>query len=166
MTELKRMRDVCPNPSDAVRAMVMGLRTARQTSNFFVDMDVYSHVNSWSDKKICYGCAATCAIFESLNLWAGMGMREYAASRGRGNEEVDAAGVESLTGVAWTDLKRWESTIDALRLGDPGCIYRYYGVDLSKYVNIPNLPLLGNSYSEAELQKYEAFADALKTAGL
>ena len=168
MRDLKRMRDFCPAPSDAVRAMVMGLRTAGGTKNFFLDMGSYGHVERLGEEKICFGCAATCAILESLDLWARK--FEYGDYQVRGEN----AAVENLTGVAWTDLDRWESAIDALRLGDPGWLYKYYGVDISQHANIPNLPRLGNPYlprrrsclEEAELQKYEAFADALSTVGL
>ena len=164
MRDLKRMRDFCPAPSDAVRAMVMGLRTARKTKNFIVEMDVYSHVNTWSKEKICFGCAATCTIFESLDLWPQM--REYAVSRGPDNVAEDAAEVERLAGVDWDDLRRFEIAIDDLRGdGEVERLCKYYEVDVSLSVST-SLPLLGSSYSEWELLEYEAFADALKTAGL
>ena len=161
MKKLKNMSDVCPNPSDAVRAMVKGLRTARDAKDFRIDMDGFAAVKgAVKGPTTCVGCAGTCAILESLGLWPWM--MEYAASRGRGNE----AAVENLTGVAWTDLEQWESVIDGLRLGDPRRLCKYYGVAISQYVNIPYLPCLTDSHSEAELQQYETFADALKTAGL
>ena len=165
MTDLKRMRDVCPNPSDAVRAMVSGLRTARETKDFRNNLEGYAFLHcSGAEKtgnlqKICYGCAGTCAILESLGLWHRR--NEYADYRGRGKK----AKLESLTGVVYDDIKRFELDIHDLGEGDPVWLYKYYSVDPSLGGD-PSLPLLDRSYSEAELQQYEAFADALKTAGL
>ena len=165
MTDLKRMRDFCPHPSDAVRAMVKGLRTARDAKDFRVDMGDYGHVESLGEEKICYGCAATCAILESLGLWH---LKiEYGLHRQeRYILDGVAADIERMTGVAWDDLFRWERAVDFLRLSDPRWLCKYYGVAISQYATLPYLPCLTDSHSEAELQQYETFADALKTAGL
>ena len=164
MKKLKNMRDFCPAPSDAVRAMVKGLRTARDAKDFRIDMGSFGHVGRKHEEKICFGCAATCTIFESLDLWPQM--REYAVSRGPDNVAEDAAEVERLAGVDWDDLRRFEIAIDDLRGdGEVERLCKYYEVDVSLSVNT-SLPLLGSSYSEWELLEYEAFADALSTVGL
>ena len=72
--------------------------------------------------------------------------------------------MESLTGVVYDDLMAFELDMDALREGDPWWLYKYYGVEIS-LDDSPELPRLANSYSEAELLKYEAFADELKLRG-
>ena len=165
MTELKKMWDFCPDPSDAVRAMVSGLRTARGKKNFFLAMKYYAHVESLGEEEICYGCASTCAILESLALWPRM--MEYAASRGKNSVAEDAAELERVAGVDWDDLRKFEVGINALqRSCDVEQLCEYYEVDIWKYANFPKVPYLTDSYSEAELQKHEAFADALETAGL
>ena len=158
MRDLKRMRDVCPSPSQAVRAMVTGLRRARGTKDFRINLEGYAFLHCSGGEKICYGCTGTCAILESLGLWGSR--NEYGDYRGRGEK----AKMESLTGVVYDDLMAFELDMDALREGDPWWLYKYYGVEISLDDN-PELPRLANSYSEAELLKYEAFADELKLRG-
>ena len=160
MTDLKRMRDVCPSPSQAVRAMVSGLRTARQTKDVRTNLEGYAFLYFSGGEKNCYACAGTCAILEALGIWDRR--NEYADYRGRGKK----AKLERLTGVVYDDIKRFELDIHDLGEGDPVWLYKYYSVDIPQSATLPDLPLLGKSYSEIELQQYEAFADALKTAGL
>ena len=166
MTDLKRMRDFCPKPSDAVQALARGLKTATEEKDFRIKMGRYSYVNHWSDEKICFGDAPTCAILEALDLWPRM--REYAESRGRGADAEDAAEVERITGVAWDDLRRFEIAINELR-GDRDVEFlrKYYEVDISRLAYTPDLNLLlDNSVSRQELKKYWAFSWELKAAGL
>ena len=161
MRDLKRMRDFCPSPSQSVRAMVSGLRTARQTKDFRINLEGYAFLHcSGIEEKICYGCAGTCAILEALGIWDRR--NEYADYRGRGKKEE----LESLTGVVYDDLHYYELVIHDLGEGDTVWLSKYCDVDIPQSATLPDLPLLDKSYSEAELQQYEAFADALKTAGL
>ena len=168
MKKLKNMSDVCPNPSDAVRAMVKGLRTARDAKDFRIDMGSFGHVERKHEEKICAGCAATCAILESLNLWTQKmkygETRNFWRSKKRSQE--DKVGIEKIAGVAMNDLLKFESVINDLREGDAESICDYYPeadipIETSRF-----LPPLSNQQDESKLEEYEAFADALKTAGL
>lgn len=53
-----KIRDIVTKPSEALQAMVDGLKEQDEREDFEIDMDVWGMVRN----KMCFGCAATCAI--------------------------------------------------------------------------------------------------------
>ena len=54
----RQIKDIISKPSEALQAMVDGLKAQSEREDFVIDMDSYGT----HDYKICYGCAATCTI--------------------------------------------------------------------------------------------------------
>lgn len=107
---MKTMKDFCPKPSDALQAMLDGLREI-PGPNFKVDMLNYGHVYG----DICYGCAATCAIQKATEV------RLTPYNIKKTPLRAEAYNVELI------DLIDFESALDEARMGRIDDLLRYYG---------------------------------------
>lgn len=144
-------KEVFPRASDAVKAMVRGLRRPKVG----VDMGTFGkdqYGNSISDlnseEKVCFGCAATCTVLEGMPEWQDHYDRLYNS----------------------TDLAYFEGYIDNLREGDVHTLLvTYYGVPVDVFCKAVEkcypLPYLNNSYTGEDLKPYEELADFLEGEG-
>jgi hypothetical protein len=88
-------------PSLAVKAMIEGLRKAKNRSDFKIDMSTFGA----SEDGICFGCAATCAVAQLT----GKNLPPKII-----DETLDAA---KWLGVELEDMESFEAAIDGLRRG-------------------------------------------------
>lgn len=103
-------------PSIAVQAMIDGIDHALTLPNFRINMTTYLERKG----KICYGCAATCAVLNLVGF-------DYL------NKKQIPVGFTMLS-EEFEDLKKWngfEGAIDDLRLGDIVCFFEYFDIYLS-----------------------------------
>lgn len=149
---MKTMKDYAPKPSDAIRAMIDGLRASKTWDRFHVDMGSYG-------KNIgvtCYGCAATCAIQQATGImfhWNGIAQPSLRASK---------------VNVTLDDLSEFEIAIDAFRRGAVEWIFRYYEIlpeDTPRLYGSESWALHGNDW-EDELPLVEKYLEKVIAAGL
>lgn len=150
---MKKVKDIISKPSEAVRAMVDGLKEASKRSDFIIDMNTFG--NNVGD--ICCGCAATCAIqkvfdynFTAYNIYG---------------KATKATALKADV----NDLGHFESAIDELRTGYPRSILMYFHIKkqvIDDIISHPMpLPYMG-CFSLEELDKYEKFAEYLESKNL
>lgn len=144
---MKTIEDFIKKPSEAVRAMVDGLRNQSNRSDFKVDMDTFGRYQG----DVCFGCAATCAVQQAtgINL---VGEDVYRKSNRAGIKE------ESLT--------NFEIAIDHLRKGHSHLFIHYFELPNSRklqYFGI--LPLMTTKNWEYVLWRYEEYAEWLEEQG-
>lgn len=151
-----KIKDLCPKPSDALQAMVDGLKNHSKREGFSVSMSTFgSAVGS-----ICVGCAATCAIQQAtgINLTS------------KSIEDVQARSRRLRVGKE--DLYRFEGVIDSVRLGDLQELFDYYcmgeiySTRILKWKTVQGLPQLYTDFWEEDLPTYEKLIKKLKKIGL
>lgn len=153
---MKKVRDIIQRPSDAVMAMVEGIRKQRKRPDFCLDMDTFGMAIG----GICYGCAATCAVQEIYNH--DLNIHEIQSRL----LKIRAFDADSI------DLADFEKAIDSLRQGIYLPLFDYFDVDkhdmlvLSKKPWPFHLPHLGSFVTEESLTVYIRFAEHLKTMDL
>lgn len=117
---LRSIKELAPKPSDAIKAMIDGLEQL-PNDQFQLDMSTYGYRPGWG--HICYGCAATCALFQ-------LGGR-HPEEIGRAINDFDDR-LLSLR-ISREDFDRYgydfEMAIDHFRGGRVDALYRYYGMD-------------------------------------
>lgn len=116
-TELKNrsIRELAPKPSDAIKAMLAGLRDMPSDS-FHVNMGTFGRVDwdSSGGRYICCGCAATCAVFK------------LAGKVPTRDSIYRDAGQALYLGLNFPDIVEFENAIDAFRVGNATWLLRYY----------------------------------------
>jgi hypothetical protein len=109
---MKAIKELAPKPSDALQAMVDGLRTQSKRSDFKLMMSTYG---SFDEKTgICYGCAATCTIQELAH------QNLTIANIKRSEKRANALSFYPL------QLMYFESAIDSVRTGTFDELEDYY----------------------------------------
>lgn len=191
-------------PSRAIRAMIEGLRTASQRDDFAVDMTTFGYVGRsyLSDEalrpaqrelaeehRLCFGCAATCAIFALSDKLADATFP--AARLGAINGRANLLSSKFNVHVEEGDVSEFEDALDDFRCGIPVTLFQYLGVTApegffstkEEYIeavtrNYPENPMmddadnsvtgwyLGNKSWTEELPLIEAYVERLEAAGL
>lgn len=147
---MNSMKNYCPTPSSAIRAMINGLRNQSQRDDFSVDMLTFgAHIGS-----TCFGCAATCAVQQATGINFTRDSIKSCVSKSK------AVGVSPL------HLQQFEYVIDDLRLGAIAPLFEYYDLDIPRELICLDLPLMVNSTWEDSLPAYEALAAELEKSGL
>lgn len=100
-------------PSVALQKMVDGLRTQSQRTNFLVTMGSYG----CCDGKMCYGCAATCAIQATTGI-------DYPSDKPFTGPDERA----EIQKIAKEDLQLFEMAIENARSGGLLKLFVFYGV--------------------------------------
>jgi hypothetical protein len=113
---MKQFKDLAPKPSDALQAMVNGLRHQSQRPDFIIKMTTYgdTELDVETGHVFCCGCAATCTLQE-------LGRHNYTPE-----EMYDTEGRATPLGIERRDLDRFESAIDTARLGSLWDLFVYY----------------------------------------
>ena len=155
------IREVCPKMSDAIDAMIKGLREILG-DNFKVDMESFGHAN----RGVCYGCAATCAIQQIAGKLFTPDDLEYAYMVAKKATALDMNKEEMLA---------FETAIDQFRMGNIWFLLKFYGIRAeSSGINIllPNgsKVMMGSWYMntrdyKAQLLFIEEWNNQLKQAG-
>lgn len=142
----KSMKHYCPRPSDAIRAMIDGLREIPD-QNFRVRMDYFGgHAGT-----TCFGCAATCAVQHAVGIRFTQDNIEGGSSRA------------SATGLSHAELQTFERMIDSFRAGFTRRMEEYYGVRMPKP---KNCWYLGDGEWECQLPTVEDYLEQVIAAGL
>ena len=155
----KTMKDHCPTPSSAIRAMTSGLREQSKRDDFRVDMMYFglSDDDFGAGKGICCGCAATCAIQKATGIDFG--------TETIGEAELRATAVH----IDVIDLEAFEMTIDQFRRGIVRRLLSYYNCSSLALVleerSLNTMPYLTNSNWEQLLPAYDNLADVLEQLG-
>jgi len=145
MSKVKEFMDKA-KPSDYIDLMVKALQNPK--------IEIVMGTYGVAIDNICYGCAATNALceltektFDVDNIWH----RQYRAAFL--NEE-------------WRVIARFEISIDNLRRG----LFYSFLIETNQIkptdITIPNLPHLGNNYTQQDLDHYINFSNYLKTLNL
>lgn len=165
---MRKIFSLAPKPSDAVYAMVAGLKKARtqQYVDFRIDMSTFGKLDYSKavDGVICMGCAATCTLFELNKAQLLPGEIETSTRRS------EAMRVES------DELRVFENMIDHLRQARVSdMVYTYKYRNLISFTDIlegadynpdEDLPVLNGDYTLEELEPYTRYADKLKSIGI
>jgi len=112
-------------PSEALTAMCDGLLKAERRKGFGIDMGTFGRVERVEGEegsgKVCFGCAATCAIQEAANVRFGP---ENIAGLGRRRKMVNRS-----TGTRLTDnrLMSFERVMDSARRGYLYQLFSFFG---------------------------------------
>lgn len=140
-------KEFCPKPSDAVLAMVAGLR------NPDTEIDMCTFGNAVDG--VCYGCAAT-------NTLAHLGGIHWTP------ETIHWNGRQKEVPLGENTLDSFEAAIDFLRCGHIGAFANKLSVCYGEEIDLPHtwLPTLGDDYTSQELDEYEKYGLALRSIGL
>ena len=121
--------------SDVLQAMVTGLLKSKNDPNFVLKMRTYGYVES----GFCYGCAATLTLVEMFGEGQSVSelMFDYVKAHAYRQNFVyahlsDVIPLESSSGQDSLpiDLKKIESLVDSVRLGDVSFLIKFLtGID-------------------------------------
>lgn len=142
-------------PSEAVFAMVEGLKYYREQENFKIKMSSYGEVKD----KVCFGCAATCAV-------------QYLYKHNFTLEEIGSlTNQANALNLDKRELCNLEIAIEDLRSGCPlFFLLNFMGRDaasdvMSTYL-YPTPPSLNDDFTDDQLDHYLHFANWLKDCNL
>jgi hypothetical protein len=97
-------------PSAALQAMVDGLRSSEKQDDFEVNMETFGDASD----SLCFGCAATVTVLESVG-WKDM------------PDVVEECGDAVTAANELGDLGRFEAAVDEARKGRPYVLFVYMG---------------------------------------
>jgi len=145
---LKSIKELAPNPSDALQAMVDGLREQSKREDFIIDMGWFVG----KEDGICCGCAATCA----LQRLAGVNFTIENSINANRFDLLQLKGAISF-----------ESVIDDARQGYMSELFGFYGFDRDSNPDLPQNPNfdLETDNWEEQLPDVEAYIAELRAAG-
>lgn len=138
-------------PSEAAQAMVDGLRAQSKRSDFRIAMDTFGS----TDGKICFGCAATCAI-QVLNK------RNFTV------EDLCNGGIsrrQAIPAEKSAKIARFESAINLFRIGIPIELFDFFEIDYPAFTRNQNWHLNDDNW-EKQLPKVESYIQKLKSRNL
>jgi hypothetical protein len=114
---MKKFNEIISKPSEALEAMIKGLRKYSRRKNFEVNM---SHFGG-SSEGICFGCAATCTVQQIIN-------KDFTPTT------IESAAIRSIAlDVVKDDLDRFEYAIDNARSGMMGSLFRYFSININAF---------------------------------
>ena len=155
---MRKIKDIISKPSQAIRAMVEGLKAQSLRKDFVIEMGTFGSLQD----QLCAGCAATCAIQQI----AGKNFTDWRIEKvlSRANFLYFEMG----------DLDYFEAIIDFIRQAEGlECLFHYFGIDtysLGEYEYkaigraFNNLPVM-TTYQESQCAEYESFASLLESFG-
>jgi hypothetical protein len=151
----------------AVQAMIDGLKTHSKREDFIIKMSTYGEL---SEKNICFGCAATCAVqqLSGVTFTADKIRSKFPAVKGYSIDLLPSSQAVLLD-MKSSDINHFEESINALRQTGIGPLMTYFGFDdivkeISIYSFLRENPLekLATSNWEKNLEGYQKLADFLK----
>jgi hypothetical protein len=154
--EKREVRELAPKPSDAIKAMIAGLRGIPSDS-FVVVMSSFGGTGYINGRNVCFGCAATCAA------------HKLAGKQPSCKHITDEQQRAEYLDFDPQDLMDFEIAIDDFRQGWLGELLEdYYGLDRQKLPDelTADQPwdLHSNNWQE-QLPAIEAYVAELEAAG-
>lgn len=111
---MKTLKELCDGkPSNAIKAMLIGLKKADRRKTFTVDMSVFGEITR---DGICCGCAATCTI------------QELTGHKYKPDELGDIVSRAIAMKAYEFDIQSFEGVMDEFRKGDASDLFKYFGV--------------------------------------
>lgn len=153
----RKIRDVISKPSEALQAMVNGLRKQSQRPDFRIDMITYGRKGrkGTKDEGLCFGCAATCTVQEI-------------AEKDISCEVVGSEyGRAKALGFHIADERHFEDIMDYARKGTMKLLFAYFGIHgnrANRFIEV-TLPWLNTNNWKNKLKYYEKYIKRLQKAG-
>ena len=126
---MKSIKELAPKPSDALQAMLTGLKELPEKGKLKVDMDTFGRNRG----SVCVGCAATACLM----TLSGVDNPEFFVSLGNSNpsklSRLRAYNLEDSED-SLAEFASFENAIDAFRNnGNLSWLGSFYGVNLSEF---------------------------------
>ena len=145
---MKSIKELAPKPSDAIQAMIDGLKNYNSKPGFNIDMGTYGR----AVKGICFGCAATCTIQQIAG------------------EDIPENNIHSLKDHAYAldfDIREvidFEFAIDSFRSNDVSPLFYFYGKE--NPIGLYTDWFLDTDNFMEQLPLVQEYCDQLKQMGL
>lgn len=153
----RSIKALAPKPSDAIKAMVAGLRELPNT-RYRVDMNTYGTVRDDPNtgRCTCYGCAATYTVHE---------LAAQSPSASTMSKRLTRA---SLLDLQQDEMADFEDAIDLFRRGKPYRLFEFYDLSSVAPWGLRRMQewYLMNSNWDDQLPLIEDYAKKLEAAGL
>jgi hypothetical protein len=153
----RAIKNLAPKPSDAIKAMIAGLREI-PSEDFQLNMMTFGRVEERASRKICCGCAATCAVHKLA------GRQPSVRYIGQSQQSV-------YLGFEVRDLASFEAAIDQFRCGHPmGLFCYYYGYESVRRA-VPTRLVDNQSWYlstgewKSQIPRIERYVEELELAG-
>lgn len=143
--ECLEIKALAPKPSQAIKAMIRGLKKADKRKDFEVDMETFGQLVNKPDGMVCVGCAATCALQE-------MAKKRFRPTTGFDVDDL-VTRADCLE-ISPFEVEIFESVIDRLRTGSPDTFIMFYmkefGLSEKDFKNVKGVdgPMLTDAYLE------------------
>jgi len=111
---MRKITDIISKPSEALQAMVDGLLEQDQRSDFRIDMATFGNYDP--ERKICFGCAATCTA------------QKLAGINFTGKEIDNEREREYFLDIKMADYNDFENVIDSVRRGAVSDLFDYFDI--------------------------------------
>lgn len=148
---MRKITDIISKPSEALQAMVDGLLEQDKRPDFEVNMSTFGDHNE--DERMCYGCAAACAIqkLAGKNLDAESIFDLYARAGG--------------LGISTKSLDVFETAIDIARQGGLINLFHFFNIyDVPLRLRLGGWSLQTHNWRE-QLPVVIGFIEKLKKEG-
>lgn len=136
-------------PSIALQHMVNGLMKQSKRRNFKINMGTYGT----SHGKICYGCAATCAIQSVAKINFTPNLIDHTDDRAK------------RTKTEVNELDAFEGAINQARQGDLGDLFHFCNIQMSEANRFNSYFELEGGNWKKELPKVKKTISQLKKSG-
>lgn len=144
---MRRIKELAPKYSDAIRAMIDGLKKQSAREDFVIVMNTYGRCNNY----ICFGCAATCTI------------QELSGKNYKHKVIRDFTSKALYTNIFASDLANFESCIDDFRAGITCSLLWFYDLEDVDFP-VPDWYLSTDNWQE-ELPKVENYLEEVIKLG-
>ena len=145
---MKTIKEIISKPSEALQAMVDGLKTQSKRKDFKIRMHTFGETNG----DICFGCAATCTVQQltGINLT---------------DTNIYLFQHSKVLNIEKRDIEKFEIAIDGTRKGYLRKLFGYFGIEIpEKYYKRQNF-YLGTITWKEELPIVNKLIEELKEQG-
>jgi hypothetical protein len=150
---MKTYKELCDGkPSNALAAMIEGLKEFSQKPNFKIDMGTFGEAEE--DDEICVGCAACVAVQTLSGVAYGPNQIESSIRRAY------------ASGVDVSDQDEFELAIDDVRTGDFERLEEYLGLKRDSLEFLNKRWYLSSNDWESDIPKVEQAVSELQALGL
>lgn len=125
---MKKIVELVPKPSDAIKAMWAGLNAQSKRDDFIINMGTFGGQNRFS--KQCFGCAATCTIQQI----SGIDFRPD-------QDKIETYGHRAkILGFEKVELAQFENCIDEFRWGNLDPLLFFYAERTNLLIDMRQIP--------------------------
>ena len=115
--ERKTIREILPNVSDVIQAVIDGIKNKVKDKQFVFDMSNYGYISR--EKQICVGCLATATICNIYDI-------KFEDANILGFTNINGCHVAEIVCVDYDTLSIFESAINQIRYGSLLKLFYYY----------------------------------------